>query len=478
MDDPSRIPPIASERRRCALTNTSRGRGRGCGWGSGRDDDIVLEEARQILEEDVIDNGLGDDDDAADVDQAEEVLTSPFPGGPSDPSVLKSFKAHIAAAIWEQKLSGLSSLVHCTYRFVNRIVIAAFVEQWQPETNTFHLTVGEMMMTLDDVGTILGIPITGRSVSAATLTDQQAHALVVDALGVDDAKATEELSSARGQSVKLEWLRTKFSGCKDSDTEESIACATRAYLLFLLGFALAYLYRQLGFATRSAVRQMASYMRLLEAWIYEHFRPFRPHQNMEYTVQLPHVHRWTPRREAGSTISHLQALREELDRLAFDKCLDVVELHYPERILRQFGRVQTILPAPLDPVRAVRGVTAGRYTVMYQYLDQIWESWDNHVLSARRRSTPWYTTITHLHIQNPTHRSGFNPRAQDSRFDMQDAERIDHALQIAHPIIEAGHDASAIERMTRVLQGQQIDEAGPSSIPLRTYNRRRRVDDR
>ncbi|XP_028076296.1 protein MAIN-LIKE 2-like [Camellia sinensis] len=191
MDDPSRIPPIASERRRRALTNTSRGRGRGCGRG----DDIVLEEAHQILEEDVIDNGSGDDDDTADIDQAEE-------------------------------LSGLSSLVHCTYRFVNRIVIAAFVEQWQSETNTFHLTVSEMTMTLDDVGTILGIPITGRSISAATLTDQQAHALVVDALGVDDAKATEELSSARGQSVKLEWLRTKFSGCKDSDTDSEAGVVT------------------------------------------------------------------------------------------------------------------------------------------------------------------------------------------------------------------------------------------------------------
>ncbi|XP_028126458.1 protein MAIN-LIKE 1-like isoform X3 [Camellia sinensis] len=245
MDDPSHIPPTASERRHRALTNTSRGRGRGRGRGIGRGDDIVLEEARQILEEDVIDNGSGDDDDAADVNQAEEVLTGLFPGGPLDPSILKSFKAHIAVAIWEQKernplrcynhaskilelrwwsrtdnrrfrdivqLSGLSSLVHCTYRFVNRIVISAFVERWQPETNTFHLTVGEMTMTLDDVGTILGTPITGRSVSAATLTNQQAHALVVDALGVDDAEATEELSPARGQSVKLEWLRTKFSG--------------------------------------------------------------------------------------------------------------------------------------------------------------------------------------------------------------------------------------------------------------------------
>ncbi|XP_028057298.1 protein MAIN-LIKE 1-like [Camellia sinensis] len=186
----------------------------------------------------MINNGSKGDDNAADVNQADDkVLTSPFPRGPLDPSVLKSFEAHIAAAIWEQKernplrcynhaskilewqwwsrtdnrrfrdivqQSSLFFLVHCTYRFVNRIVISTFVERWQPETNTFHLTVGEMTMTLDDVGTILEIPITGRSVSAASLTDQQAHALVVAALGVDDDEATDELSSARGQSIKLE----------------------------------------------------------------------------------------------------------------------------------------------------------------------------------------------------------------------------------------------------------------------------------
>ncbi|CAL5345778.1 unnamed protein product [Camellia sinensis] len=100
MDDPSRIPPTASERQRRALTNHVRARGRG----RGRGQDIVLEEATQILEEDVIDNASGDDDDAADVDQVEEVLTGPFPARPSDPSVLKSFKAHIAAAIWDQKV--------------------------------------------------------------------------------------------------------------------------------------------------------------------------------------------------------------------------------------------------------------------------------------------------------------------------------------------------------------------------------------
>ncbi|KAI8015754.1 hypothetical protein LOK49_LG05G02328 [Camellia lanceoleosa] len=104
MNDPLCIPPTASERQRHALTNSARARGRGRGRDRGWGDDIVLEEAPQILEEDVIDNGLGDDDDVADVDQAEEVLTSPFLGGPLDPSVLKSFKAHIAAGIWDQKL--------------------------------------------------------------------------------------------------------------------------------------------------------------------------------------------------------------------------------------------------------------------------------------------------------------------------------------------------------------------------------------
>lgn len=35
---------------------------------------------------------------------ADEPLSGPFPGGPHDPSVLKSFKSHVAAAIWFNKV--------------------------------------------------------------------------------------------------------------------------------------------------------------------------------------------------------------------------------------------------------------------------------------------------------------------------------------------------------------------------------------
>ena len=42
------------------------------------------------------DDPIGDDADIVD----EDILTQPFPGGPTDPSILKSFKSHVATAIW------------------------------------------------------------------------------------------------------------------------------------------------------------------------------------------------------------------------------------------------------------------------------------------------------------------------------------------------------------------------------------------
>ncbi|RWR88534.1 serine/threonine-protein phosphatase 7 long form isoform X1 [Cinnamomum micranthum f. kanehirae] len=101
----------------------------------------------------------------------------------------------------------------------------------------------------------------------------------------------------------------------DDDGEEMVDCAVRAYLLYLLGCmlftdknntrvpiiflihlvdldnvrsyawgtaALAYLYRQLGLATRHEVKQIVGYLTLLEAWVYEHFECLAPTPNIHH----------------------------------------------------------------------------------------------------------------------------------------------------------------------------------------------------
>ena len=41
-------------------------------------------------------------------------------------------------------------------------LISAFVERWYGETNSFNLPVGEMTITLDDVSSLLHLPILGQ----------------------------------------------------------------------------------------------------------------------------------------------------------------------------------------------------------------------------------------------------------------------------------------------------------------------------
>ena len=49
---------------------------------------------------------------------------------------------------------------------VDRALLSALVDRWRPETHTFHLPVGEMAVTLQDVSMLLGLPHDGRAVAA------------------------------------------------------------------------------------------------------------------------------------------------------------------------------------------------------------------------------------------------------------------------------------------------------------------------
>ncbi|BBG98843.1 Aminotransferase-like, plant mobile domain family protein [Prunus dulcis] len=105
-------------------------------------------------------------------------------------------------------------------------LISALVERWRRETNTFHLPVGEMTVTLEDVALILGLPIDGNPVIGVPV--KTPHSVCEDLLG----KAPKDLN---GGMLKLNWLRECFSRCPDDAPVEEIERHTRAYLLYLVG---------------------------------------------------------------------------------------------------------------------------------------------------------------------------------------------------------------------------------------------------
>ncbi|XP_006605168.2 uncharacterized protein LOC114398767 [Glycine soja] len=106
-----------------------------------------------------------------------------FPGGPRDTSVLTLFADHVAYSIWSGEVSHsrkvdklgspvpeieglvagtrLSPLIGCSVVTGDPRLISAFAERWHRDTNTFHLPVGELTITLDDVACLLHLPITG-----------------------------------------------------------------------------------------------------------------------------------------------------------------------------------------------------------------------------------------------------------------------------------------------------------------------------
>jgi hypothetical protein len=77
--------------------------------------------------------------------------------------LLKTLTTIIVTPYMQQVLqtSGLANLLQCCYKEVERGLIAAFIERWHYETSTFHLPVGEMTVTLDDVAAITKLPVDG-----------------------------------------------------------------------------------------------------------------------------------------------------------------------------------------------------------------------------------------------------------------------------------------------------------------------------
>ncbi|XP_028242069.1 uncharacterized protein LOC114420350 [Glycine soja] len=104
----------------------------------------------------------------------------------------------------------LSSLVTCSLDTDDRGLISTFTEMLHKETSSFHLPVREVTITLDDVVSLLHLPITGTFHSFETVHVDEAVLLLVELLEVnaDEAK------------VETCWIYEHFPSVDEAITTE------------------------------------------------------------------------------------------------------------------------------------------------------------------------------------------------------------------------------------------------------------------
>ncbi|XP_028202008.1 uncharacterized protein LOC114386242 [Glycine soja] len=141
-----------------------------------------------------------------------------FPGGLHDPSVLTSFAKHECLELnlvsHERKVvligrpvpeieglvttTRLSPLIGCSVVTDDPGLISVFMERCHRETNTFHLPVGELTITLDDVLSLLYLSISDAFHNFEALSMDEAIFLLMELLEVSGEEARVETVQARG----------------------------------------------------------------------------------------------------------------------------------------------------------------------------------------------------------------------------------------------------------------------------------------
>ncbi|CAI0560249.1 unnamed protein product [Linum tenue] len=182
--------------------------------------------------------------------------------------------------------------------------------------------------------------------------------------------------------------------------------------------ALAYLYRELGIASRAEAKGVAGCLTLLQCWIYDHFPTLRPSrlEPRELEQGQAGAFRWrgtAPRSSKKRDAQMLAYYRQAIDSLTPQsvcwtpygqsphltvrrtlyqdllRFAEIVEPYDPTRCLRQLGYVQSVSYPPKRPLVVRRPASTLGYSLSYQSVyDSWWNNLGAHSVHLDLYSTP------------------------------------------------------------------------------------------
>ncbi|KAJ9558181.1 hypothetical protein OSB04_012795 [Centaurea solstitialis] len=297
--------------------------------------------------------------------------------------------------------AGFEGVFNCGFKPLDHALITALVERWRPETHTFHLPIGEVTVTLQDVQLMWGLRIDGEVVTGRERkwSDADKRDTCYRLLGIRPEESDFKTAQLKTKVLRAV-LDTEFP---DNPTNEQCMQRARTYILLLLGgsifsdsndssvhmnlvasledfdrcsglswgsAALACLYRNLCKAATND-KIIAGPLMLLQLWAWSRIRATGPKYDGQ-NLDTPYGVRWNSSLHFGSVPTHsvsgyrtiLHAMMDNeiiflqfvwtpydqyLHQVSTDWlcntyiiCWEIVEEYLPSRVMRQFHLMQTI----------------------------------------------------------------------------------------------------------------------------------------
>ncbi|KAH1199037.1 hypothetical protein GmHk_18G052489 [Glycine max] len=245
--------------------------------------------------------------------------------------------------------TGLTPLIVCSVDAGDRGAISAFVERWHKETSSFHLLIRDLTITLDDVASLLHLPIIGVFHNFEPLHVDEAVIMLVELLEFSGEEARAETAQCHGGICTLV-VATRYLSeeMREPTVDTCNSCSTG--------------------------RQIADYIILLQCWIYEHFPNVHDSVTDDgYDETSPRAYQWLTMK------AYMKGLTESPYRTRINALMitygelrwgPIVVTLRSERVVRHFGYIQTIPPPPISA------------TLSYEDIDDKWMHYSDHLAAA------------------------------------------------------------------------------------------------